>query len=515
MANRLLAGAIAGALMLAPAAVQAQAAQAPAAPQAATTLRIGLQDDPDSLDPARAYSFVGRIVLTSLCNKLVDVAPDLSFAPQLALSWETAPDGRAITFKLRPGVTFSDGEPLDAAAVVFNIDRALHLPESRRKSELAAVEGVEALDPLTVRFNLKAPFAPLVAQLSDRAGTIASPKALRNPAGFDAAPACSGPYKLKERVAQDRIVLERDPTYWDHAHFHIDRVEFRIIPDATVRLTNLKAGTLDFAERILASDVAGLKADRRFRVLVGPSLQYYGVTFNIGNGKGADQDFARSALLREAFDRTVERQAINQVIFDGNAVPGNQPVPPTSPYYAKDRPVLPADVARAKTLVRQSGVANPAFELMVTASPEQRQIGEMLQAMAGEAGITVRLRAVEFQTQLAQQASGNFQASLIGWSGRVDPDGNTYTLLGCKSPTNDGRYCAGAEKDLLAGQAETDPEKRRAEYHRALATIVDDRPIVYLYHPPLIMAMTSRLTGFGFHTDGLIRLRDVAYAPAP
>ncbi len=96
---------------------------------------------------------------------------------------------------------------------------------------------------------------------------------------------------------------------------------------------------------------------------------------------------------------------------------------------------------------------------------------------------------------------------------RVDPDGNTYTLLGCKSPTNDGRYCAGAEADLLAGQAETDPARRHELYQSAITTIVDDRPIIYLYHPPLIMGMTARLNGFVYHPDGLIRLRDVAYAP--
>jgi peptide/nickel transport system substrate-binding protein len=143
---------------------------------------------------------------------------------------------------------------------------------------------------------------------------------------------------------------------------------------------------------------------------------------------------------------------------------------------------------------------------------DQVQVGQMIQAMASEAGIEVKLLSVEFQTQLASQSSGNFQASLIGWSGRVDPDGNTYTLLGCKSPTNDGRYCAGAEADLVAGQAEIDPAKRHALYQRALTTIADDRPILYLYHPPLIMGMTAKLDGFGYHPDGLIRLRDVSFA---
>jgi peptide/nickel transport system substrate-binding protein len=480
---------------------------------AESVVRIGLQEDPDSFDPARAYSFVGRIVLTSLCNKLIDTAPDLSFVPQLALSWETAPDGKAVTFRLRPGVKFSDGTDLDAAAVALNLDRAMHLPESRRKSEIAAIDTVDVVDPLTVRLNLKNPFTPLIAQLSDRAGLIASPKALQNPAGFDQAPACSGPFKFAERVIQDKIVLVRDPNYWDHDKIHLDRVEFRIIPDPTVRLANLRAGSLDFVERVLASDVAQLKADPRFKVMVGPSLQYNGITINLANGTGGNPDFQKSPQLREALDLSIDREAINQVLFDGNAVAGNQPQPPSSPYYAPERPLKPRDLARARELVKASGVAHPAIELMVINSGDQTQLGQMLQSMAKEAGIEIKLLTLEFQTLLARQAKGDFQASLIGWSGRVDPDGNIYTLLGCKSPTNDPRYCAGAEPFLLAGQAESDLAKRHELYHQAITRIVDDRPIIYLYHPPLIMGMVAKLNGYVFHPDGLIRLQNVAYAP--
>jgi len=485
---------------------------ATAAAHAESVIRIGLQEDPDSFDPARAYSFVGRIVLTSLCNKLVDTAPDLSFVPQLALSWATAADGKAVTFKLRPGVKFSDGADMDAAAVALNLDRAMHLPESRRKSEVAAIDTVDIIDPLTLRLNLKNPFAPLIAQLSDRAGLIASPKALQNPAGFDQAPACSGPFKFAERVAQDKVVLVRDPNYWDHDKIHIDRVEFRIIPDPSVRLANLRAGSLDFAERVLASDVTALKADPRFKVMVGPSLQYNGITINIANGAGGGSDFAKSAALREALDLAIDRGAINQILFDGNAVAGNQPVPPGSPFYAPERPVKPRDLTRAKELIKASGVAHPALELMVTNAADQTQLGQMLQAMASEAGIELKLQTLEFQTLLSRQNKGDYQASLIGWSGRVDPDGNIYTLLGCKSPTNDGHYCAEAEPLLLQARAETDAEKRYQLYHAAIAKIVDDRPIIYLYHPPLIMGMTAKLNGFGFHPDGLIRLQGVKYA---
>ncbi|MCJ9714009.1 ABC transporter substrate-binding protein, partial [Bordetella hinzii] len=105
----------------------------------AQTLRVGLQDDPDVLDPARARTFVGRIVFASLCDRLVDITPDLKFVPQLAESWSTSEDGKSLTFKLRKGAVYHDGTPIDAASVKANLERAMTLPDSNRKSELSSV----------------------------------------------------------------------------------------------------------------------------------------------------------------------------------------------------------------------------------------------------------------------------------------------------------------------------------------------------------------------------------------
>ncbi len=145
----------------------------------AQTLRIGLLDDPDLLDPASGKSFVGRIVFQSLCDKLVDISPDLKIVPRLAVSWETTEDGKVITFKLRDGVTFQDGEKFDAASVKYNIERDKTMPESIRKSELASVDSVDVIDPLTVRFNLKKPDLTLLAALSDRSGMMVAPEAAK------------------------------------------------------------------------------------------------------------------------------------------------------------------------------------------------------------------------------------------------------------------------------------------------------------------------------------------------
>src|SRR5256885_11810403 len=233
---------------------------------AQTTLRIGLAEDPDVLDPTLARTFVGRIVFAGLCDKLFDLDEKLNIVPQLATGYEWSSDNKTLTLKLRSGVTFHDGEKFDAQAVKFNLERHKNMQGSSRRGELAVVSSVEAVDPSTVRIHLSAPFAPLLAVLTDRAGMMVSPKAAQA-AGekFGAQPVCSGPFRFGERLAQDRIVLERFPDYWNKGEIHFDRIVYQPIVDSTVRLANLRSGQLDFIERLAGSDVAGLKNDNRLK----------------------------------------------------------------------------------------------------------------------------------------------------------------------------------------------------------------------------------------------------------
>src|SRR5215468_12516591 len=177
---------------------------------AQSTLRIGLAEDPDVLDPTLARTYVGRIVFASFCDKLFDIDEKLNIVPQLALSYSTSDDGKEVAIKLRPGVKFHDGEPLDAEAAKFSFERHLTMTGSFRKPELGPLDRVEVIDPLTIRLVLKAPFSPLIAQLTDRSGMMVSPKAAKEAGDkFGLKPVCAGPYKFVERVQQDRIVVEK------------------------------------------------------------------------------------------------------------------------------------------------------------------------------------------------------------------------------------------------------------------------------------------------------------------
>lgn len=481
----------------------------------AQDLRIGLQEDPDVLDPDQSRTFVGRIVYASLCDKLVDISPDLEIIPMLATGWEWNADSTELTMTLRDGVTFHDGEPFNAEAVAANLDRSKNLEESRRKSELTSIETWEVIDDTTIKINLSAPDATLLSQLADRAGMMISPKAAAEAgADFGLNPVCSGPFVFKERIEQDRIVLERFADYWDADSINFDTVTFLPIPDTTVRLANLRAGDLDMIERLAATDVASVRDDAELKMEQATSLGYEGITINIGNGDRANNPLGQSKLVRQALSLAIDRNALNQVVFEGAFAPGNQPFAPTSPWYNADFPVPERDIEAAKALMAEAGHADGiTIEVQVANNPVQTQVMQVIQAMAGEAGIIIELAAKEFATLLSEQTAGNYTASQVGWSGRVDPDGNVHQFLTTDGGINDSKY-ANPEMDRLLNEARVsnDPAVRKESYDAAVAIQLEDLPIVYLYHPTWIWALDQKVEGFVPYPDGMIRLQGVSFA---
>jgi peptide/nickel transport system substrate-binding protein len=475
---------------------------------AETTLRIGLAEDPDVLDLTLARTYVGRIVFASLCDKLFDIDEKVNIVPQLALGFETSADGKTVTIALRPGVKFHDGEPMNAEAVKFSLERHLTIAGSFRKPELAAVDKIEAPGPTTVRIILRQPFSPLIAQLADRAGMIVSPKAaLAGGDKFGLKPVCAGPFKFVERVQQDRIVLERFSDYWNAANVHIDRVIFRPVTDSTVRLANLKSGSLDLIERALATDLKDIKADRKLRLATVPELGYQGITLNVGKSDLAKTSFA-DPRVRTAFALAIDRQAITDVVFNGEFLPGNQWVSPRSPYYQESLPVPPRDLAKAKALLAEAGVKTPlSIDFMVPNNPELRQVAEVIQSMVSEAGFDVRIRVTEFATSLNEAEEGRYQAYLLNWSGRVDPDGNTYSFFKTGAPENRAGF-SDPEVDALLNESrvESSLAERKAVYHKIAEKVIDRGGIIYIYHRLIIIVHTDKVEGYKQIPDGLVRL---------
>ncbi len=248
-----------------------------AAPAYTQTLRIALRQDPDMMDPSLARTYSGRIVFAGLCDKLFDIDEKLQVVPQLALGYEWA-NPQTMVIHLRPNVTFQDGEPFDAAAVKYGFDRHLTFPGSFRRGELTMIDHVEVADPMTVRLVLKTPSSALLSLLTDRSGMTVAPKAAEA-AGkdFSLHPVCTGPFSFTERVAQDRIVLDRYKGYWNAGAIHFDKVIYLTMPDSTVQIANLHTGNVDLAETVLPSDVAEIKADAKLKIVTSPALGYQGM----------------------------------------------------------------------------------------------------------------------------------------------------------------------------------------------------------------------------------------------
>ncbi|HXR56172.1 MAG TPA: ABC transporter substrate-binding protein [Casimicrobiaceae bacterium] len=480
----------------------------------AQTLRIGLAEDPDVLDPTLARTFVGRIVFSALCDKLFDIDEKLDIVPQLAASYQWSADSKALTIKLKPDITFHDGEKLDAAAVKYSLERHKTMPGSNRRGELAPLASVDVVDPLTVRLNLSAPFSPLLAQLADRAGMIVSPKAAQAEGDkFGAHPVCAGPFKFVERVPQDRIVLERFPNYWNKAAVHFDRLVYLPIPDSTVRLANLRSGQLDFIERLAASDVPQVKSDSRFKITKITEIGYQGITINVGKSDLAQKNpLGRDPRVREAFELALDRDGIVQVAMDGEADVGNQWVAPTNPFYAKNVPIPKRNVERAKALLKEAGVANPSFTLMTPTTADAQRVAQVVQAMAREAGFDVKIQSTEFATSLDLADKGQFDAYVLAWSGRADPDGNIFSFDACKQPLNYAGYCKPEVDDILKRARTTlDVTERKKLYADLAAIALKDRPIVYLYHRHWLWAYTNKLDGLRPIPDGLVRVTGLRF----
>ncbi len=479
---------------------------------AQTTLKIGLAEDPDVLDPTLARTFVGRIVFASLCDKLFDITSDLKSVPQLATSYEWVDDNKGLIIKLRQGVTFQDGEPMNAEAVKYSLNRHLTMQGSTRKGEIASIQSIDVMDDHTVKLTLSAPFSPLIAALSDRAGMIVSPKAaeaLKDK--FGTAPVCAGPYKFVERVPQDRIVVEKFDKYWDKDKIKIDKIVFQPIPDNSVRIANLRSGGLDFIERVAPTDLAQIKGDANLSTAGIAEIGYQGITINTDNGPRSKNPLGQDARIRQALDLSIDRDGLNQALFNGEFVPGNQSVSPVSPWYVKSLPVPKRDVAKAKALLKEAGVEHPSFTLMVPNNTEPQQVGQVVQSMAAEAGFDIKLQATEFATSLDLSEKGDMEAFQIGWSGRIDPDGNIYNFVACGAPLNDGHYCnQEVDKELKSARVVSDASERLKHYTAADQILLKDLPIIYLYHRKWIYAFNKKVTGFTPYPDGLIRPQGLA-----
>lgn len=487
------------------------------------TLTVGLSADPDALDPTTSSSLYTRYVMETVCQKLYDIDADGGIVPMLATALpELSEGGLVATFPVKEGVKFADGTPFDAAAVVTTLKRNLTKPDSSRASELGTLSEVEAIGPYEVRLTFKEPFSPLTASLADRAGMIMSPTALKELGdNFADRPTCVGPFKFVDRVPGTSITVEKDPGYYDAENVHLDKIVYRIMTDASIRAANLKSGDVQVADSLAPADMADLRKDSELSMMQVGSFGYQGVQINIGNQNGVgtpvaqiDTPIAKSKDVRRAFSMAVDREQLVQSVFHGYYDPTCSPIADSSEFATDASQACPEhDPAGAKKLLEEAGVTTPLEVTMQTSNtPSSLQFAQALQAQVEAAGFDLRIEPVEYTTLLDNNDRGAFEAMQLGWSGRVDPNGNTFNFLTTGAGQNTMGYSNAEVDELLTdASSETDTAKRADLYGKAIAQVQEDNPIVYLYRQRNLTGLSKQIAGVSVFSDGVVRISGAAY----
>jgi peptide/nickel transport system substrate-binding protein len=483
------------------------------APQSNTppdTLYVALEAEPPELDPNLSSAYVDRQVMASLYDKLVDIDENGEIVPMLAKSYDVSDDGKVYTFHLRDGIKFHDGTEFNAEAAKYNLERYQE-EDSVRSTEVEPIESVEAVDEYTVRVTLSEPFAPFLAVLTDRAGIMASPKAIEENNGrISKDPVGTGPFKFVERVRGDHITVEKNPDYWREGLPKIDKIEYRGIDDENVQYQNLQSGELDIIDSIPLVEFKELQESGDYNVSIEPGLGYQGVFLNV------TQPPFDNKQLRQAVYRLVDREAIvKAVLRDVGGEAGNSPFSEQSWAYSEESDSYPErSVEEAKALLEEAGEPDGfSFTLKTDPSPINQQIGQVIQNNLKPAGIDVKLEQEEFGTLLDDSTNGNFQALFLGWSGRIDPDLNIYDFTVTNGDFNDSGY-SNPEVDKLLNEARitSDRDRRKELYGQVMEILHEDVPYVYLYHnnQTTDFAMQPTVQGFEPYPDGILRLAGVS-----
>ena len=474
------------------------------------TIRIALSSEITTLDPHLSTSSQDRQAYQGIFDSLVRLGADLNPAPGLAKSWEQS-DPKTVVFKLQSGVKYHDGEPFNAASVKANVERMKSHPKSLRKGELDDITSVDVVDDLTVKFNLKGPSSPLLSLLTDRAGMMVSTKAAEA-AGDDFArkPVGCGPFKFVEWIKDDHMTLRKWEQHWEKDADgvqlpYLDEVIIKPIPDGTQRLTAVRTGTVDMIDTPPSKDMPALKTGTELKYSEVPGLAYRYIQINVKKPPLDNKAF------RQAIAWSIDREAINKAVFFNVGQVGYQAIPPSSFAFDPDfKPYTPRDVAKAKALLAESGVTDPKFTGMVPNTPEDKQLAEVFKEQMADVGITLEIELLEGTVLGDRALKREYMASINGWSGRPDPDGNVFNFFHSKGAQNRSDYLnPEVDKLLEAARTTYDNAERKKFYSQANVLILDDSPIVFSQHRPEVKVMSQKVQGFVHVPDGMMRLWNV------
>jgi peptide/nickel transport system substrate-binding protein len=502
-------------------------------------LVFGSSGDVARLDPGDVTDGESIQRMDNIFEGLVEFEPGTTeIKPGLATSWDISSDGKELTFNLRRGVKFHDGTNFNADAVVFSLARQYDPNHPYHQyGEWAYwgymfydVDRVEKIDDYKVKIYMKVPNASMMLNLAMFTAAIVSP-ANAERWGEDAFkyPVGTGPFKFVEWVKDDHITLEAFDDYWK-GRSKLDRVIFRVIPDASARLLALEAGEVHGIEYPNPADFDRISANSDLTLMVEPGMNVGYMAMNAGYGyKDANQNGIRDSnepwvktpgyyepltkkQVRQAINMAIDKESIVRDLYRGTASVAKNGMPPFMLGYNDDIEDWPYDPERAKRLLAEAGYPN-GFEVTLHVMPVSRpymfdppKIGEAIQSYLAAVGITVNFYQVDWGTYLQETEEGKHQMCLLGWTGdNGDPDNFMNVLYGPNSTSigTAGNYGffndMEAQKLLTAALQTFDVEERAAYYREVQEMIHESANWVYIAHSNQNLVFRKNVKGYVMH----------------
>jgi len=484
------------------------------------TLTFARGADSQKLDPADVDDGESMKVLVNVCQGLVRFKHGTTdVEPCLATSWTISPDGLTYTFKLRDGVKFHDGTPLDAQAAAFSFLRQMdkfnpaHLPDATFaywSAMFNMITAVDVVDPMTLRFRLKEPHAPLMESLCIPAAHLISPKFIdqRHPVG-------TGPFRFVEWIPNERITLDANPDYWEGKP-NIDHLIFKVVPDSATRLIQLQTGQIQAMDGIDPNSLPIIQKDNSLTLIKTPGLNVCYLAFN------CQKPPLNYIYLRQHIAAAINKKDIIDDVYRGAATVAKNPLPPFIAGYnnsIRETATYPTDkvfIPPSRPL-KLEVMTNPRPYL-----PNPLRAAEMIKADLAKAGIPVEIVPNEWGAHLSRTSHGEHEMALMGWVGDTgDADNFLYVLLDKDTATlgsalNVCFWMNDAYHDLMvAARRELDPEKRAALYRKAQEIVFEEAPMVPLAHAEQLLACRSNVTGIQFEVNGDILFQNAVVGHVP
>lgn len=473
---------------------------------AAGILRIARGGDARSLDPHVNARLYDRMVLYTLYEPLVDADSAGNFFPVLARAWEVGSTGLVVTFHLRPGVVFHDGTPFTADVVKWNIERVLDPAtgsEHRTRFE-GIIQGVQAVDPATVRIYLTRPYPPLFSELTDRPGLMVSPAAVKKYGrDFGRNPVGTGAFRFVEWIQGGRVAVLRSERYWDSRAIRSAGIVFTDFPEPAVADARLRGGDLDIVavQGLPADDILGFQKQPEYQVVQSPAYRWEAIQMKVDTPPFDNRN------LRQAILYGTNRDEILRVIYRGLGKATGKFLHEgwwADPAY--NGPGYHPDLAKQR--LRESGYLDRTTPLLLYVLAGQAPLGEMVQAQLAAIGLRATIRLVSERDQYPMVLRGEIPFTIPStWTPRVDPHGISYILWHSKGYANSSHYRNPQVDKLLDDASATyDVKTRTRLYREAERIIVDEASYVFYYASPNYAIMRRQVRGFRYGFDLIPRV---------